>query len=80
MNIVRIYTYNFTLEDCNRLSLSITNLNILALVNLDRVGKNGDKQYILKIDSSQLDTLRNMVVPHIDASMRYRVGLPKSSL
>lgn len=57
MNIVRIYTYNFTLEDCNRLSLSITNLGILTQVKYDRVGKNGDKQYILKIDSSQLETL-----------------------
>ena len=69
MNIIRIYTYNFTLEDCNRLALSITNLGIFTQVKYDRVGKNGNKQYILQLDSSQLDTLRNLVTPHMDVSM-----------
>ncbi|RYE27631.1 MAG: hypothetical protein EOP45_00300 [Sphingobacteriaceae bacterium] len=77
MNIVRIYTYNFTLEDCNRLSLSISNLGIFTEVKYDRLGKNGDKQYILKIDTSQLVLLRSLVLPHMDASMHYRVGIPK---
>lgn len=79
MNIVRIYTYNFTLEDCTRLALSISNLGIFTQVKYDRLGKHGEKQYILKIDSTQLDSLRNMVLPHMDASMHYRVGLPKTN-
>lgn len=75
MNIVRIYTYNFTLDDCLRLAKSISNLGINTQVKYDRVGKTGDKQYILKIDSTQLDALRVMVIPHMHVSMHYRVGL-----
>lgn len=73
--IVRIYTYNFTFSDCDRLANSITNLGVKTEVKYDRVGKNGDKQYILKIDQSQLDTLRKIVIPHMHNSMHYRVGV-----
>jgi hypothetical protein len=75
MNIVRIYTYNFTFDDCNLLADSITNLGVKTQVKYDRLSKSGDKQYILKIDGSQLDTLRNMVLPHMEVSMHYRIGV-----
>jgi hypothetical protein len=74
-NMVRIFTYNFTLEDCPRLAQSITNMNIETQVKYDRLGKNGEKQYILKIDGSQLKTLCDTVTPHMESSMYYRVGL-----
>lgn len=76
-NIVRIFTYNFTLEDCERLAKSITKLGIKTTVVLDRTNNKGIKQYILKISSDQLDTLQNMVIPHMDESMYYRVGYTK---
>lgn len=76
-NIVRIFTYNFTLADCERLAQSITKLGIKTTVVLDRTNNKGVKQYILKINSDQLDRLRNMVIPHMEESMLYRVGYSK---
>lgn len=75
-NMVRIFTYNFTLEDCHRLANSITKLGIKTTVVLDRTNQKGIKQYILKINSRELDKLRTMVIPHMHESMYYRVGNP----
>jgi hypothetical protein len=75
INIVRIYTYKYTLDDCHRLAQSITKMGILTQVHYDRLSKNGDKQYILKIDISQLNMLRSIVLPYMHTSIYYRVGV-----
>lgn len=69
-NRVRIYTNGFTYADNVRLAEAIKiNLNIQTSVMHDR--KN---QYILTIGATQLDKLREVVVPHMHTSMLYRVG------
>jgi len=75
-NMVRIFTYNFTLNDCNRLAQSITDLGIITKVVYDRKGKDGKDQYVLKIGALQIEALRKMVIPHMEKSMYYRVGFP----
>jgi hypothetical protein len=75
-NMVRIFTYNFTLNHCNRLAQSITDLGITTKVVYDRKGKDGKDQYVLKIGALQLEALRKMVIPHMEKSMYYRVGFP----
>lgn len=75
IDIVRVYTYNFTFDDCNRLADSISNMGVKTQVKYDRQTKNGVNQYILKIDRSQLEILRNIVIPHMFVSIYYRVGV-----
>lgn len=74
-NRVRIFTNSFTYNDCVRLAESITNMGITTRVLFDRVGKDGNKQYILSIDSPFLNTLQTTVGPYMHSSMLYRIGL-----
>nr|YP_009710765.1 LAGLIDADG endonuclease type 2 [Amanita thiersii]QFZ98714.1 LAGLIDADG endonuclease type 2 [Amanita thiersii] len=70
-NRVRIYTNNFTKEEVKILAESINRkLNIYTGVLHDR--KN---QWILTIGKKQLLILRNIVTPHFEPSMLYRIGL-----
>ena len=72
---VRIYTNGFTHADCIRLAASITTLGIPTTVRKDKVGLNGEQQYLLAINKPYMSKLREVVVPHMHSSMLYRVGL-----
>ena len=73
---VRIYTNNYSLEECNLLRNSIQeNCNIKCEVLFDRVGKDKKDQYILTIGKTELEKLQFLVKPHMHSSMLYRVGL-----
>lgn len=72
---VRIYTNSFTHEDCVRLAASITKMGIPTSVLFDRVGKNGNNQYILTISAQHLSTLQNAVSPYMHKTMLYRINL-----
>jgi LAGLIDADG DNA endonuclease family len=70
-NRVRIYTNSYSKADVERLALAInTNLNIYVGVLHDR--KN---QWILTIGAKQLILLREIVSPHFEPSMLYRIGI-----
>lgn len=75
---VRIYTNNYTLEECILLRDSIkTNCNIKCEVLFDRIGKEKKDQYILTIGKTELKKLQSLVKPYMHRSMLYRVGLNK---
>lgn len=77
---VRIYTNNYTLEECILLRDSIkNNCGIKCEVLFDRVGKNKENQYILTIGKTELKKLQSLVKPYMHISMLYRVGLNKIS-
>ncbi len=70
-NRVRIYTNSFSKIEVENLAKSIkTKLNIYTALLLDR-----KDQYILTIGAKNLDLLRNIVTPHFQPSMLYRLGL-----
>ena len=77
---VRIYTNNYTLEECILLRDSIQeNCNVKCEVLFDRVGKDKKDQYILTIGKIELKKLQSLVKPYMHSSMLYRVGLNKTS-
>ena len=70
-NRVRIYTNSFTKAEVESLAEAIyLNFNIYTGVLLDR-----KDQWILTIGAKQLDLLREIVRPHFEPSMLYRIGL-----
>jgi hypothetical protein len=70
-NRVRVYTNSYTKEDVERLANSIhSKLGIYVGVLHDR-----RDQWILTIGAKQLSLLREMVSPHFETSMLYRIGL-----
>ena len=70
-NRVRVYTNSYTKEDVERLASSINSkLGIYVGVLHDR-----RDQWILTIGAKQLPLLREMVSPHFETSMLYRIGL-----
>lgn len=77
---IRIYTNHFSLLECNMLANAIvTNCNIQCKVLFDRVGRSGDKQYILTIGKKELIKLQGMVSHHMHKSMLYRIGITSNS-
>ena len=77
---VRIYTNNYTLEECILLRDSIQeNCDVKCEVLFDRVGKDKKDQYILTIGKIELKKLQSLVKPYMHSSMLYRVGLNKAS-
>ena len=77
---VRIYTNNYTLEECILLRDSIkNNCGVKCEVLFDRLGKDKKKQYILTIGKTELKNLQSLVKPYMHSSMLYRVGLNKVS-
>ena len=80
---VRIYTNNYTLEECILLRDSIQeNCNVKCEVLFDRVAKDKKDQYILTIGRSpslEMKKLQSLVKPYMHSSMLYRVGLNKMS-
>ena len=72
-NRVRIYTNSYSKVDVDRLALAInTKLGIYVGVLLDR-----KDQWILTIGAKQLNLLRELVSPHFEPSMLYRIGIDK---
>lgn len=70
-NRIRIYTNSYSKLEVTKLAESInSNLNIYVGVLHDR-----KDQWILTIGAKQLETLRNLVKPHFESSMLYRLGL-----
>jgi LAGLIDADG DNA endonuclease family len=70
-NRIRIYTNSFLKEEVEILSKSInSNLNIYVGVLHDR-----KDQWILTIGATQLNKLREILIPHFESSMLYRLGL-----
>jgi hypothetical protein len=68
---IRIYTNSYSKSEVTRLAESInSNLNIYVGVLHDR-----KDQWILTIGAKQLEKLRNLVKPHFESSMLYRLGL-----
>lgn len=68
---IRIYTNSYSKLEVTKLAESInSNLNIYVGVLHDR-----KDQWILTIGAKQLDKLRNLVKPHFESSMLYRLGL-----
>lgn len=75
---VRIYTLNYTYEECIYLSNSITNdCKIINKVVKDRTNIKGISQYIVIIPKSEIRNLQNKVVKYIHESILYRVGINK---
>lgn len=73
---VRIFTNNYTYRECILLSEAITNqCNIECRVLFDRLGKDGNKQFILTIGKKQLDKLQSYTKDYMHHSMLYRIGL-----
>lgn len=73
---VRIYTNNYTFDECVLLQQSILNkCNLGCNVVFDRIGKNGNKQYILIFPKSELSSIQNTISPYMHSNMLYRVGL-----
>jgi hypothetical protein len=70
-NRVRIYTNSYTKEEVNILAKVINSkFNIYVGVLHDR-----KDQWILTIGKTQLNLLREIVTPHFEPSMLYRIGL-----
>ena len=70
-NRIRIYTNSYTEDDVRRLASSInTKFGIYVGVLYDR-----KDQWILTIGAKQLYLLREIVVPHFEKSMLYRIGI-----
>nr|YP_010691081.1 LAGLIDADG endonuclease [Phellinus igniarius]WBU93182.1 LAGLIDADG endonuclease [Phellinus igniarius] len=70
-NRVRIFTNSYSKEDVERLAIAIKhNLGIYAGVLHDR-----KDQWIITIGVKQLSLLREIVSPHFEPSMLYRIGL-----
>lgn len=70
-NRIRIYTNSYTKEDVERLASSIhSNLGIYVGVLHDR-----RDQWILTIGAKQLTLVREIVTPHFESSMLYRIGM-----
>ena len=68
---VRIYTNSYIKEDVERLAKTInTKLGIYTGILLDR-----KDQWITTIGSKQLSLLREIVSPHFESSMLYRIGI-----
>lgn len=76
---VRIMTNSYTLAECQMLRDAITNIGIVTKVMKDKVGKNGEQQYLLTIRKSQIGNLQLLVGKHLHESFLYRVGLGKKS-
>jgi hypothetical protein len=70
-NRVRIYTNSFSKQEVEILADSIKNkLDIYAGVLHDR-----NNQWIITIGAKQLELLRKLVLPYLEKSMLYRIGL-----
>lgn len=70
-NRIRIYTNSYTKEDVERLASSIhSKLGIYVGVLHDR-----RDQWILTIGAKQLTLVREIVTPHFEPSMLYRLGI-----
>lgn len=70
-NRVRIYTNSYSKEDVDRLANVIyEKLGVYAGVLFDR-----KDQWIITIGAKQLSLLRDIVSPHFESSMLYRIGL-----
>ena len=70
-NRIRIYTNSYTKNDVKRLALAIqTKMDIYVGVLHDR-----KDQWIITIGSKQLSLLREIVSPHFESSMLYRIGI-----
>src|ERR1700730_10996289 len=68
-NRIRIYTNSYSKEEVEILSKSInSNLNIYVGVLHDR-----KDQWILTIGATQLNKLREILIPHFESSMLYRL-------
>lgn len=76
-NTVFIYTNAFIYNDCVRLADSITKIGVNTTVRVDRVGKNGNKQYKLAISKNQLFAFQTIVKPYMHNTIYYRVGMTK---
>lgn len=71
-NRVRIYTNSFTYKDVVRLAQAIkANFGVYVGVMEDSPRKN---QYILTIGANELAKLKELVLPHMLPSMKYRIG------
>lgn len=79
---VRIYTNNYTFEECILLKESIKiNCNIECKVIFDRISSNNNKkQYILIFSKIEVSKLQFIVKPYIHKSILYRVGLGLSPI
>lgn len=67
---VRIYTNNYTLEECILLRDSIQeNCDVKCEVLFDRVGKDKKDEYILTIGKIELKKLQSLVKPYMHSSM-----------
>lgn len=71
---VFIYTNAFTYNDCVRLANSITKMGVNTTVRVDRMSKDGIKQYKLAISKNQLSVLQTIVTPHMHNTIFYRLG------
>ena len=73
---IRIYTNQYTFDECillrNRI---IEGCNIQCEVLFDRIGKDGQKQYILTIGKMELRKVQSMLVPYMHKTMLYRIGI-----
>jgi hypothetical protein len=70
-NRVRIYTNSYSKGDIERLASAINlKLKIYVGVLLDR-----KDQWILTIGAKQFKLLREIVSPHFEPSMLYRIGV-----
>lgn len=73
---IRIFTNNYTYDECVILSKSIyVYSGVKCTVVLDRVNKKGIKQYILNFNKTQVQVLQNKVKPYLCNTIYYRVGL-----
>ena len=72
-NRVRIYTNSYSKVEVEKLAEVIhSKLNMYVGVLHDR-----KDQWILTIGAKQLNLLREIVMPHFEPSMLYRIGLEK---
>jgi hypothetical protein len=70
-NRIRIYTNSYSKEEVEKLAEAINiKLNISVGVLHDR-----KDQWILTIGAKQLKLLREIVIPHFEPSMLYRIGI-----
>ena len=74
--IIRIYTNSFTKKEVELLAKAIyIKLDIKTKVVLDR-----NNQYIMTINRSQLDKIKNILLPHMHISMLYKLGINYNDL
>jgi len=73
--IIRIYINSFTKEEVELLASTITvKLNILTKVVHDR-----NNQYMITFSKSNLPSVRKLIIPNMQPSMYYKLGLKSSN-